>query len=119
MSASGVCRAGGPPTRSAMTPTSTSVMDQPSLLMGAGIAAAGECRHAGQWLFLVTQQFSLRVPNLQAVSVDYVMIWPQRFGGLDCQFERLKRLHGMAVMGRDMKRGVQGMALFGYSEKFA
>jgi hypothetical protein len=52
-------------------------------------------------------------PYLHAVPVDYVMIWPQGFGGLDCQFERFKRLHGMAVMGRDMKRGVQGMALFG------
>jgi hypothetical protein len=26
-------------------------------------------------LFLITQQFSLRVPDLQAVPVDYVMIW--------------------------------------------
>jgi hypothetical protein len=79
----------------------------------------GRVRACRVWLFLITQQFSLRVPYLHAVPVDYVMIWPQGFGGLDCQFERLKRLHGMAVMGRDMKRGVQGMALFGYSEKFA
>jgi hypothetical protein len=54
---------------------------------------------------------------LHAVPVDYVMIWPQGFGGFDCQFERLKRLHSMAVVSRDVKRGVQGMALFGYSEK--
>jgi len=47
------------------------------------------------WLFLVTQQFSLWVPDLQAMPIDYVMIRPQRFGGFDRQFERLKRLHGM------------------------
>ena len=57
-------------------------------------------------LFLITQQFSLRVPDLQAVPVDYVMIWPQRFGGFDRQFEGLKRLHGMAAVSRDAKRSV-------------
>ena len=58
------------------------------------------------WLFLITQQFSLRVPDLQAVAVDYVMIWTQRFGGFERQFERLKRLHGMAAVSRDAKRSV-------------
>jgi hypothetical protein len=38
-------------------------------------------------LFLTTQQFSLRVPDLQAMAVDHVVIWPQRFGGFDRQFE--------------------------------
>jgi hypothetical protein len=57
-------------------------------------------------LFLITQQLSLRVPDLQAVPVDYVMIWPQKFGGFDRQFEGLKRLHGMAAVSRHAKRGV-------------
>jgi hypothetical protein len=35
------------------------------------------------WLFLISQQFSLRVPDLQAMAVSYVMIWPQRFGGFE------------------------------------
>jgi hypothetical protein len=35
------------------------------------------------WLFLITQQFSLRAPNLQAVPVDYEMIWTQGFGGFE------------------------------------
>jgi hypothetical protein len=70
-------------------------------------------------LFLITQQFSLRVPDLQAVPVDYVMIWPQRFGGFDRQFEGLKRLHGMAEVSRDAKRSVYAMTLSGFSEKFA
>ena len=56
--------------------------------------------------FLVTEQFSFLVPDLQAVPVDYVVIWTQRFGGFERQFERLKRLHGMATMGRDAKRSV-------------
>ena len=34
-------------------------------------------------LFLITQQFSLLVPDLQAVPVDYVMISTQRFGGFE------------------------------------
>jgi hypothetical protein len=74
---------------------------------------------ADQRLFLIAQQFSLRVPYLQAVPVDYVMTWPQGFGGFDCQFERLKRLHGMAVVSRDVKRGVCAMTLSGFPEKFA
>jgi hypothetical protein len=57
-------------------------------------------------LFLITQQFSLRVPDLQAVPVDYVMIWTQGFSGFERQFEGLKRLHGMAAVGRDAKRSV-------------
>jgi hypothetical protein len=71
------------------------------------------------WLFLITQQFSLRVPDLQAVPVDYVMIWTQGFGGFDRQFEGLKRLHGMAAVSRDAKRSVYAMPLSGFSEKFA
>ena len=58
------------------------------------------------WLFLIPQQFSLRVPDLQAVPVDYVMIRTQGLGGLERQFEGLKRLHGMATVGRDAKRSV-------------
>jgi hypothetical protein len=50
-------------------------------------------------LFLITQQFSLRIPDLQAVPVDYVVIWTQRFGGFERQFERLKCLHSMAAVG--------------------
>ena len=57
-------------------------------------------------LFLVTQQFSLLVPDLQAVPVNYVVIWAQRFGGFEREFERLKRLHGMATVSRDAKRSV-------------
>jgi len=56
--------------------------------------------------FLVTQQFSLLVPDLQAMPVNYIVIWAQRFGGFECQFERLKRLHGMATVSRDAKRSV-------------
>jgi hypothetical protein len=54
-------------------------------------------------LFLVTQQFSL-VPDLQPVPINYVVFWTQRFGGFERQFERLKRLHGMAAVSRDAKR---------------
>jgi hypothetical protein len=57
-------------------------------------------------LFFITQQFSLLVPDQQAVPVDYVMTWTRRFGGFERQFERLKRLHGMAAVSRDAKRGV-------------
>jgi hypothetical protein len=32
-------------------------------------------RNYRRGLFLITQHFSLRVPDLQAVPVDYVMIW--------------------------------------------
>jgi hypothetical protein len=54
-------------------------------------------------LFLITQQSSLWVPDLQAVSVDYVMVWTQGFGGFDRRFEGLKRSHGMAAVSRDRK----------------
>jgi hypothetical protein len=70
-------------------------------------------------LFLVTQQFSLRIPDLQAVPVDYVVIWTQRFGGFERQFEGLKCLHGMAVVSRDAKWSVYVMTLSGFSEKSA
>jgi hypothetical protein len=58
------------------------------------------------WLFLITQQFSSRVPDLQAVPVDYVMIWTQGFGRFERQFEGLKGLYGMATVGRDAKWSV-------------
>jgi hypothetical protein len=58
------------------------------------------------WLFLITQQFSLRVPDLQTVPVDYVMNWTQGFGGFERRFEGLKHLHGMAAVSRDAKRSV-------------
>jgi hypothetical protein len=61
---------------------------------------------AAEQLFLVTHQFSLLVPDLQAMPVNYIVIWAQRFGGFERQFERLKRLHGMATVGRDAKRSV-------------
>jgi hypothetical protein len=35
----------------------------------------------------IAQQFSLRVPDLQAVPVDNVMIWAQGFGSLERRFE--------------------------------
>ena len=62
--------------------------------------------HCRVWLFLITQHFSLWVPNLQAVPVDYVMIWTQGFGSFERQFEGLKRLHGMAAVSCDAKRSV-------------
>jgi hypothetical protein len=40
------------------------------------------------------------------MAVDYVMIWTQCFGRLECRFERLKGLHGMTPVGRDTKRSV-------------
>ena len=71
-------------------------------------------------LFLVTQQLSLLIPDLQAVPVDDVMSRTQRFGGFERQFERLKRLHGMASAGREVKRGVQEIiTLSGSPEKSA
>jgi hypothetical protein len=70
------------------------------------LAHEGDDEHFTIWLFLITQQFSLRVPDLQAVSVDYVMIWTQGFGGFERQFQGLKRLHGMAAVGRDAKRSM-------------
>ena len=68
-------------------------------------------------LFLIAQQFSLLVPDLKAVPVDYVMIVAQCFGGFERQFERLKRLHGMAAVSCDAKRSVYVMTLPGFSEK--
>jgi len=66
-----------------------------------------ECvSHYRRGLFLITQHFSLRVPDLQAVPVDYVVIWTQGLGGLERQFEGLKRLHGVAAVSRDVKRSV-------------
>jgi hypothetical protein len=53
------------------------------------------------------------------VPVDYVVIWTQRFGGFERQFERLKCLHGMAAMSRDAKWSVYVMTLSGFSEKSA
>jgi hypothetical protein len=43
--------------------------------------------HTRVSLFLITQQFSSRVPDLQAVPVDDVIIWAQGFGGLKRRFE--------------------------------
>jgi hypothetical protein len=85
----------------------------------SALFAASSPERTRQWLFLITQQFSLWVPNLQAMPVDYIMIWPQRFGGFDRQFEGLKRLHGMAVVSRHAKRSVKAMTLSGFSENFA
>ena len=62
--------------------------------------------HAPDRLFLITQQLSLRVPDLQAVPVDYVMVWTQGLSGFERQFEGLKRLHGMPAMSRDAKQSV-------------
>jgi hypothetical protein len=53
------------------------------------------------------------------MPVDYVMIWPQRFGGFNCQFEGLKRLHGMAAVSCHAKRSMYVMTLSGFSENFA
>jgi hypothetical protein len=70
-------------------------------------------------LFLIAQQFSLWIPDLQAVPVNHVIIWTQRFGRFDRQFEGLKRLHGMTTVSRHVKRSVQAMILSGFSEKVA
>ena len=70
-------------------------------------------------LFLITQQFSLLVPDLQAVPVDYVIICTQRFGGFERQFERLKPLHGMTAVSGDAKRSMYVITLSGFSEKSA
>ena len=48
----------------------------------------------------------LRVPDLEGVPVDYVMIWTQGFGSFERRFEGLKGRHGMAAMSRDAKRSV-------------
>jgi hypothetical protein len=77
------------------------------------------CCYRQVWLFLIAQQFFLRIPDLQAVPVDHEMIWPKGFSGLKRQFEGLKRLHCMAAVSRDVKRSVQAMALFGLSDKRA
>jgi hypothetical protein len=47
------------------------------------------------------------------------MVWTQRFGGFERQFERFKRLHGMAAVGRHAKWGVYAMTLSAFSEKLA
>jgi hypothetical protein len=65
------------------------------------------------------QQFSFLVPDLQAVPINYVMIWTQRFDGFERQFQRLNRLHGMTAVGSDAKRSVYVMTLSGFSEKSA
>jgi|SRR6516164_9570428 len=43
----------------------------------------------------------------------------QRFGGFERQFERLKRLHGMAAVSRHAKWSVYAMTLCAFSEKSA
>jgi hypothetical protein len=53
------------------------------------------------------------------MAIDYVVILPQGFGGFDRQFEGFKRLHDVAVVSRHVKRRVQAMSLFGFSENFA
>jgi hypothetical protein len=70
-------------------------------------------------LFLIMQQFSLRVPDLQAVPVDDVMIRTQGFGGLERRFEGWKRLYGMAAAGRNVKWSVEAVTLAGFSEQLA
>jgi hypothetical protein len=60
----------------------------------------------GVGLLLITQQFSLRVPDLQAVPINDVMIWAQGFGGFKRRLERLKGPHSMAAVSRDVKRSV-------------
>jgi hypothetical protein len=49
----------------------------------------------------------LRIPDLQSVPVDYVVIWTQRFSGFNRRFEGLECLHGVAVVGGDVERGMQ------------
>jgi hypothetical protein len=72
----------------------------------ASLPVSGSFQHGLVWLFFVTQQPSLRIPNLQAVLVDYVMICAQGFGSVERRFEGLKRLHDMAVVSRDVKWSV-------------
>ena len=74
---------------------------------------------SGGLLFLITQQFSLRVPDLQSVPVDDVMIWTQGLGGLNRGFKGLERLYGMAVVSCNVKRSVEAVTLSGFSEQFA
>jgi hypothetical protein len=47
--------------------------------LDSGIIVPCDFREPGPpvWLFLITQQFSFGVPDLEAVSVDYVMIGTQ------------------------------------------
>jgi hypothetical protein len=40
----------------------------------ASLPVSGSFHHGLAWLFFVTQQPPLPIPNLQAVLVDYVMI---------------------------------------------
>jgi hypothetical protein len=61
---------------------------------------------AGLQQFLISEQFSLRIPDLQTVPVDYVMIGTQRFSGFNRRFEGLECLHGVAVVSRHVKWGV-------------
>jgi hypothetical protein len=70
-------------------------------------------------LFLIAQQLSFGIPNLQAVPVDNVVIWTQGFGGLERRFEGLERLHDMAVVSRNVKRSVEAVTLTGFSEQSA
>jgi hypothetical protein len=72
----------------------------------ASLPVSGSFHHGLAWLFFVTQQPPLPIPNLQAVLVDYVMIWARGFGGFERRFEGLKRLHDMAVVSRDVKWSV-------------
>jgi hypothetical protein len=57
--------------------------------------------------------------DLQAVPVNYVMIWTQGLGGFERQFQGLKRLHDMAAVSRDAKRSVYVMTLSAFSDIFA
>jgi hypothetical protein len=45
------------------------------------------------------------------------MIWTQRFGGFERQFERIKRLDGMTAVSRHAKRSVYAMTLSAFSGK--
>jgi hypothetical protein len=73
----------------------------------------------GPQLFLITQQFSFGAPDLQAVSVNNVMIWTQGFGCLKGRFERQKGLHDMAVVSRNVKRSVEAVTPTSFSEQLA
>lgn len=48
------------------------------------------------------------------MSVDYVMIWPKRFGGFDRQFKNVKRLYDVAAVGRHAKRRVRALTFPGF-----
>jgi hypothetical protein len=79
-------------------------LEEETLRMAHDVTAATDPQVDRAMLLLIAQQFSLRIPDLKAAAVDYVMIGTQRLGCFERQFERLKRLHGMAVMGGDAKR---------------